>query len=126
MYKLTYLVVITATLWIGITGVKSSVTSLQYEIVFAVPSTDILREKQRIQEVYNELVKGVQADYLYETILLGKDEFLSDSITFVEMKGDTLVLYVQKEGKMRIKGTFEDICKVSVEQESWFIEKFRK
>lgn len=107
-------------------NVQSNVSPIGYEIIFSTPSTQIITEKQRILALYKELNQGVYKGSMHEILLLSESLFLSENVIDVEMKGDTLKLYFDKKGKLVIKGTFEDVCEVSVKQESWFVEMFRK
>ena len=124
--KRYYLVFLISSLFYFKSSIQSRVSPLTFEIIFSTPSIHVISEKQRVMQLYEELSDGVENGSLYEVILLSKERFLSEYIEYVEMKGDTLRLYFDKKWKLVIKGTFEDNCKVRVEQESWFVEMFRK
>ena len=124
--KRYYLVFLISSLFYFKSSIQSRVSPLTFEIIFSTPSIHVISEKQRVMQLYEELSDGVENGSLYEVIWLSKERFLSEYIEYLEMKGDTLRLYFDKSGELVIKGTFEDVCDVKVQQESWFMEMFRK
>lgn len=104
--------------------VKSSLSTMKYEIVFSEPTTSVLSEKNRIIELYRKFTYGVEETSIYETILLNKHEFLEGDVKRVEIRNGVLIVYLDVNGKLSIKGRFENACENKIVKKTWINEVF--
>lgn len=125
MTKLNRILMVVLCLCLWGVSVKSSLSTMKYKIVFSEPTVNVLYEKNRIVELYRELSYGVEEDSMYEVILLCEELFLGDFAKRVEVKGDTLVLYLE-EGKLSIEGRFENVCENKIVKEVWLDNFFKR
>lgn len=108
------------------TSVSSTISKMQFKIVFSEPSKEVLEEKERIIALYKELSYGVKKESMREVMELSKDRFLEGNVEEIEIKGNTMTLYMDKKGKMFISGTFFDACEGKVVKKSLIGEMLRK
>ena len=122
MSKLNWLLGITLCLCLWNTSVNSSLATMRFKIVFSEPSFDVILEKKRIMNIYHELSYGVNDDSMFEIILINKDVFLGDLAEAIELKGNVLILYLDKNGRLSIEGFFGNVCESEIVKKTWLFK----